>query len=64
MLQLHQNWAGEFTRGRESLEDNPRCERSETSTKEENIDRAYHMMVDDKRMSIKQIDKTVSIFPE
>lgn len=46
------------------LKINPWCGRHETSTKEDNIDRPYYMMVDNRRLTINQIDKTVSIFPE
>ena len=46
-------WAAEYKRGRDSLEDDPRSGRPATATTQENIGRVHHMVMDDRRLTVR-----------
>ena len=50
-------WAAEFKKGREGLEDAPRSGCPATATNQENINRVYHMVMDNtpSRLTVNQI---------
>ena len=63
-LSTVKKWAAEFKRGRESLEDDPRSGRPFTATTQENIDRIYQMVMNDRRLTISHLANVISISRE
>jgi transposase len=57
-------WAAEFKRGRTSLEDDP-CEgRPNSATTPEIIEQVHDMVLDDRRMKVREIAETIGISKE
>ena len=57
-------WAAEFKRGRTSLEDDP-CEgRPKSATTPEIIEQVHDMVLDDRRMKVREIAETIGISKE
>ncbi|XP_029657798.1 protein GVQW3-like [Octopus sinensis] len=57
-------WVNEFQRGRESVEDDPTLGRPPTATTEDNIDLALGMIMQDHRISCRQIAEGLGILNE
>ena len=57
-------WAAEFKRGRNSLEDDPREGRPKSATTPEIIEQVYDMILDDRRMLVREIAETIGISKE
>jgi hypothetical protein len=58
------NWAAEFKRGRTGLEDDPREGRPKSSTTPEIIEQEHDMVLDDRRMKVREIAETIGISKE
>jgi histone-lysine N-methyltransferase SETMAR len=54
-------WAAEFKRGRTSLEDEPREGRPKSAITPEIIEQVHDMVLDDRRMKVREIAETVGI---
>jgi len=54
-------WAAEFKRGRTSLEDDPREGRPKSATTPEIIEQVHDMVLDDRRMKVREISETIGI---
>ena len=63
-LSTVKNWAAEFKRGRESLEDDPRAGCPASAATKENIDCVHHMVMDDRCLTVNQIADDVAISHE
>ena len=63
-LSTVKKWAAEFKKGRESLEDDPRSGHPASATTQKNIDHVYHMVMDDRCLTVNQIAYAVAIFHE
>jgi transposase len=57
-------WAAEFKRGRTSLEDDPREGRPKSGTTPEIIEQVHDMLLDDRRMKVREIAETIGISKE
>jgi transposase len=57
-------WAAQFKRGRTSLEDDPHEGRSKSATTSEIIEQVHDMVLDDRRMKVREIAETVDISKE
>jgi len=57
-------YAAEFKRGRTSLEDDPREERPKSATTPEDIEQVHDMVLDDRRMKVREIAETIGISKE
>jgi len=57
-------WAAKFKRGRTSLEDDPREERPKSATTPEIIELLHDMLLDDRRMEVREIAETIGISKE
>ena len=55
-------WAAEFKRVRKNLEDDPRSACPSMATTQENIDRIYQMVMDDKHLTVNHIANVIRIF--
>jgi transposase len=60
----NQKWAAEFKRGRTSLEDDPREWRPKSATIPEIIEQVHDMVLDDRRMKVREISETIGISKE
>jgi histone-lysine N-methyltransferase SETMAR len=58
-----QKWAAEFKRGRTSLEDDPREGRPKSATTEI-IEQVHDIVLDDRRIKVREIGETISISKE
>ena len=56
-------WAAEFKRGRISLEDNPYEGRAKNATTLEIIEQVHDMLLDDRRMKVREIAETYACVP-
>jgi histone-lysine N-methyltransferase SETMAR len=54
-------WAAEFKRGRTSLEDDPREGRPKIVTPPEITEQVHDMVLDDRRMKVREIVETIGI---
>jgi len=54
-------WAAEFKRGHTSLEDDPREGRPKSATPPEIIEEVHGMVLDDRRMKVREIAETKGI---
>ena len=54
-------WAAEFKRGRTSLESDPLEGRPKSATTPEIIEQVHDMVLDDRRMKVREIAETISI---
>jgi transposase len=57
-------WAAKFKRGRTSLEDDPREGRPKNATIPEIIEQVHDMVLDDRRMKVREIAETIGISKE
>ena len=57
-------WAAEFKRGRTSLEDDPREGRPKSATTPEIIEQVHDMVLDDRRVKVREIAETIGISKE
>jgi histone-lysine N-methyltransferase SETMAR len=57
-------WAAEFKRGRTSLEDDPREGRPKSATTPEIIEQLHDMILDDRRIKVREIAETKGISKE
>ena len=63
-LSTVKKWASEFTKGRGSLEDDPRSGCPATATTQENIVRVHHTVMYDRRLTVNQIRFVLQASPE
>lgn len=54
-------WVGEFKRGRESLEDDPRSGRPATAVTEENISKVEKLVKENRRIKLKELEASLGI---
>jgi transposase len=59
-----EKWAAEFKRGRTDLEDDPREGRPKSATTPEIIEQLHDMLLDDRRMKVREIAETIGISKE
>jgi transposase len=57
-------WAAEFKRGRTSLEDDPLEGRPKSATTPDIIEQVHDMVLDDRRMKVREIAETIGISKE
>lgn len=57
-------WAAEFKRGRISLADDERSGRPKTATASDNIKKIHQMVLDDRRMKVREIEEALGISKE
>ena len=57
-------WIREFQRGRDSVEDNPRSVRPLTATTKDKVDLALQLVMQDRRISCRQIAERLGISTE
>jgi histone-lysine N-methyltransferase SETMAR len=57
-------WAAEFKHGRTTLEDDPRKGRAKSATTPEIIEQVHDMVLDDRRMKVREIVETICISKE
>jgi transposase len=57
-------WAAEFKHGHTSLEDDPRKGRQKSATPPEIIQQVHDMVLDDRRMKVREIAETIGISKE
>jgi len=57
-------WAAEFKRGRTSLEDDPREGRPKSATTSKFMEQVHDMVLDDRRMKVREIAETIGISKE
>ena len=58
------NWVAEFKRGRTSLQNDPREGHPKSATTPENIEQVHVMLLDDRRMKVREIAETIGISKE
>jgi transposase len=57
-------WAAEFKRGHTSLEDDPREGHPKSATPPEIIEQMHNMVLDDRRMKVREMAETIGISKE
>lgn len=57
-------WAAEFKRGRKSLGDDDRSGRPKTSTSDDNIAKVHEMVLDDRRIKVREIAEVMKMSKE
>lgn len=57
-------WAAEFKRGRKSLGDDERSGRPKTATTDDNIAKVHQMVLDDRRIKVREIAEVMNISKE
>jgi len=57
-------WAAQFKRGRTSLEDDPREGHPKSAITPEIIEQVHKMVLDDRRMKVREIAETIDISKE
>ncbi|XP_030760794.1 protein GVQW3-like [Sitophilus oryzae] len=57
-------WAAEFKRGRKSLGDDERSQRPKTATTDDNIAKVHQMVLDDRRIKVREIAEVMNISKE
>ncbi|XP_026319343.1 protein GVQW3-like [Hyposmocoma kahamanoa] len=57
-------WAAEFKRGRKSLGDDERSGCPKTATTDENIAKVHQMVLDDRRIKVKEIEEVMNMSKE
>ncbi|XP_030745483.1 protein GVQW3-like [Sitophilus oryzae] len=57
-------WAAEFKHGRKSLGDDERSGRPKTATTDDNIAKVHQMVLDDRRIKVREIAEVMSILKE
>jgi len=57
-------WAAEFKRGRTSLQDDPRKGHPKSATPPEIVKQVQDMVLDDRRMKVREIAETIGISKE
>ena len=57
-------WAAEFKRGRKSLGDDERSGRPKTATTDENIAKVHEMVLDDRRIKVREIAEVMNMSKE
>ena len=57
-------WAAEFIRDRKSLEDDERSGRPKTATTDENIAKVQQMVLDDRRIKVREIAEVMNMSKE
>ena len=63
-FQTIKTWAAEFKRGRTGLEGDPREGRPKSATTPEIIEQVHDMVLDDRRMKVREIAETIGISKE
>ena len=57
-------WAAEFKRGRKSLGDDERSGRPKTATADDNIAKVHQMVLDDRRIKVREIPEVMKMSKE
>ena len=57
-------WAAKFQRGRKRLGDDERSGRSKTATTDENIAKVHEMVLDDRRIKMREIAEVMNMSKE
>ena len=57
-------WAAEFKRGRKSLGDDERSGRPKTATADDNIAKVHQMVLDDRRIKVREIAEVMKMSKE
>jgi transposase len=61
LFSTFKKWAAEFKRGSTSLEDDPHEGRPKSATTPEIIEQVHDMVLDDRRMKVREIAETIRI---
>jgi transposase len=64
LLSTIKKWPAKFKRGCTSLDDDPREGRSKSATTPKIIEQVHHMVLDDRRMKVREIAETIGISKE
>ena len=64
MFSTIKKWAAEFKHGHTNLEDDPRAGCPKSATTSEIIEQVYDMVLDDRRMKVRETAETVDISKE
>ena len=61
LYKMVKKWEAEFKRNRESIKDDPRSGRPSTSTTQENIEKIRDLIIEGRRLEIREIAETLGI---